>query len=172
VAVVAGPTGEDGYTILWHVPIDDESHMKYMLNFRRSKPLNAEIMQKIYDLHVVPGTDLETWRNRENRWKQDRAEMKDGWFAGMGPSFSVHDNFVSESMGPIFDRSKENLGYTDKAIVAARRLILNGIDNMASGTALVGRTSDANSGVLDDMIVSSEILDDPAKFRYEALVED
>jgi phthalate 4,5-dioxygenase oxygenase subunit len=172
VAIVAGPTGEDGYTILWHVPIDDESHMKYMLNFRRSKPVNAEIMQKIYDLHVVPGSDLETWRNRENRWKQDRAEMKDGWFAGMGPSFSVHDNFVSESMGPIFDRSNENLGYTDKAIVAARRLILTGIENMASGATLVGRTSDANSRILDDMVVTSEILDDPAKFRYEALIED
>ena len=54
-AVVAGPTGEDGYTLLWHVPITDEVHTKYMLNFRRSGPINTEALRKAYELHVIPG---------------------------------------------------------------------------------------------------------------------
>ena len=83
-AVVAGPTGEDGYTLLWHVPITDEVHTKYMLNFRRSGPINTEALRKAYELHVIPGTNLETRRNRENRWLQDREEMKAGWFARHG----------------------------------------------------------------------------------------
>ena len=68
VAIVAGPTGEDGYTLLWHVPVTDEMHMKYMLNFRRSGPINAVGLRKAYELHVIPGSDLQTWRNKENRW--------------------------------------------------------------------------------------------------------
>lgn len=165
MAVVAGPTGEDGYTVLWHVPISDDVHMKYMLNFRRSGPINAEVMRKVYELHVIPNTNLETHRNRENRWLQDRAEMKDGWFAGLGPSFSVHDNFVTESMGPIYDRSQERLGYSDKAVVAARRLILGGIADMAAGKEPMGRHHDPESAKLKDMVVRSYLVEDRNNYK-------
>ena len=121
VAVVSGPTGDNGYTLLWHVPESDDVHIKYMLNFQRTGPINQEMMKKAYEWHVIPGTNLETRRNKENRWLQDREEMNTSWYAGLGPSFSVHDNWVTESMGPMYDRSKENLGYSDMAVVAARR---------------------------------------------------
>ena len=165
VAIVAGPTGEDGYTTLWHVPVTDEVHIKYMLNFRRSGPINVEAMRKAYKSHVIPDTDLETRRNRENRWLQDRNEMKDGWFAGMGPSFSVHDNFVTESMGPIYDRSNEHLGYSDKAVIAARRLILAGIADMAAGKQPVGRHHDAKSARLKDLVVRSYLVQDRNNYK-------
>jgi phthalate 4,5-dioxygenase oxygenase subunit len=168
-AVVAGPTGEDGYTLLWHVPITDEVHTKYMLNFRRSGPINAEALRKAYELHVIPGSNLKTRRNRENRWLQDREEMKGGWFAGMGPSFSVHDNFVTESMGPIYDRSQERLGYSDQAVVAARRLILAALADMAAGKEPVGRHHDAQSALLKDLVVRSYVVEDRNNYKENVL---
>ncbi len=164
-AVVAGPTGEDGYTLLWHVPITDEVHTKYMLNFRRSGPINADGLRKAYELHVIPGTSLETRRNRENRWLQDREEMKTGWYAGMGPSFSVHDNFVTESMGPIYDRSKERLGYSDQAVVAARRVLLAAIADLAAGKEPPGRHHDTEAALLKDLVVRSYIVDDRNNYK-------
>ncbi len=164
-AVVAGPTGEDGYTLLWHVPITDEVHTKYMLNFRRSGPINADGLRKAYELHVIPGTSLEARRNRENRWLQDRDEMKTGWYAGMGPSFSVHDNFVTESMGPIYDRSKERLGYSDQAVVAARRVLLAAIADLAAGKEPPGRHHDAEAALLKDLVVRSYIVDDRNNYK-------
>jgi phthalate 4,5-dioxygenase len=168
-AVVAGPTGEDGYTVLWHVPITDEVHTKYMLNFRRSAPINADALRKAYELHVIPGTNLETRRNRENRWLQDREEMNAGWFAGLGPSFSVHDNFVTECMGPIYDRSKERLGYSDQAVVAARRFLLAAIADVAAGKEPAGRHHDAESALLKDLVVRSYIVDDRNHYKDNVL---
>jgi len=171
VAIVAGPTGEDGYTLLWHIPVTDEMHMKYMLNFRRSGPINAVGLRKAYELHVIPGSDLQTWRNKENRWLQDREEMRDAWFAGMGPSFSVHDNFVSESMGPICDRTKERLGYSDLAVVAARRLLLAGIADMAAGKQPLGRFPDPEAAKLRDLVVRSYIVADRNNYKDSVLAD-
>jgi phthalate 4,5-dioxygenase len=47
-----------------------------------------------------------------------------------GESFSgvsgvqIEDAMIQESMGPLYDRTKENLGATDLAVVRMRRLML------------------------------------------------
>ncbi len=170
LAIVAGPTGEDGYTALWHVPVSDSVHIKYMVNYKRSGPINSEMLRKVYELHVIPGTDLQNRRTKENRYLQDREEMKDKWFAGLGPSFSVHDNFVTESMGPIYDRSKERLGYSDMAVVAARRFILAAIADMEAGKEPQGRIHDPQAARMDDIVVRSYIVDD--KNNYKAGIQN
>jgi nitrite reductase/ring-hydroxylating ferredoxin subunit len=166
-AAVSGPTGDNGYTVLWHVPESDEVHIKYMLNFQRVGEINHEMLRKAYEWHVIPGTDLEPRRKRENRWLQDREEMKASWYAGLGPSFSVHDNWVTESMGPIYDRSREFLGYSDMAVVAARRQILVGIADMESGKEPIGRHHDDESAKMKDMVVKSYIIDNPNDYKKD-----
>jgi hypothetical protein len=42
---------------------------------------------------------------------------------------------LQEGMGPIVDRSKERLGTSDKAIIAARQLLLEAIAAVAAGNA-------------------------------------
>ena len=112
----------------WHVPIDDERHWKYMLVFSREAPLDKEKFRRRYAAEI----DSNYWpvRNPTNRYLQDRAEMKNKTFAGMGLFFAEHDLFATESMGPIRDRTQEHLGHTDKAIIAARRLLLKMIRKM------------------------------------------
>ena len=169
LAIVAGTTGEDGYSALWHTPVNDTEHVKFMLNFKRSAPINRELMQKLFEMHVDPATG-ENRRTRANRFLQNRAEMKTGWFIGMGPSFTVHDNFVTESMGPIYDRSKEKLGYSDMAVVAARRLLLKGIADVEAGREPPCRIHDAQTAQMADVVVRSYIVAD--KSRYKESVFD
>jgi hypothetical protein len=115
-------------------------------------------------------------RNRENRWLQDREQMKNGWFAGIGPSFGLHDNWATEAMGPLFNRANEHLGYGDRAIVAARRTLLEAMTDMESITKeskpLPFRCTDKESmrDTITEIVVASMI--SPDKDRYRELFQD
>ena len=50
---------------------------------------------------------------------QDRDEMLGGSYSGMGRSFQDHDRFAAECQGPIYDRTQEHLGTTDRPVIAA-----------------------------------------------------
>ncbi|HEY4684968.1 MAG TPA: hypothetical protein VII57_02870 [Dehalococcoidia bacterium] len=43
------------------------------------------------------------------------------------------DQAMTESMGPIYDRTKEHLGTTDQAIIYMRRLLINAAKELAGG---------------------------------------
>ena len=47
---------------------------------------------------------------------------------------NTQDHAVQESLGPIVDRSQEHLGSTDKAVIMARRLILNAVKTVQDGS--------------------------------------
>ena len=55
-------------------------------------------------------------------------------FIGLGTVFASHDKFATEGEGPIQDRTTEHLGYTDKAIAASRRGLLNAITAIEAGS--------------------------------------
>ena len=58
-------------------------------------------------------------------------------FTGMGFNFQAHDAFATESQGAIQDRTEEHLVSSDKAIVAARKLLLKAMTD-AGGSRGVG----------------------------------
>ncbi|HEY3115897.1 MAG TPA: hypothetical protein VGK54_04075, partial [Chloroflexota bacterium] len=45
-AAVPGGSRGDGYTVNWHVPIDDTHHWKYVVTFRRNVALNVEQIRR------------------------------------------------------------------------------------------------------------------------------
>jgi hypothetical protein len=51
----------------------------------------------------------------------------------MGFDINIHDQFACESQGPIQDRTRENLGSSDKGIVLYRRLLLDAIRRSEAG---------------------------------------
>jgi hypothetical protein len=51
----------------------------------------------------------------------------------MGFDINIHDQWACESPGRIADRTKENLGSTDKGIVLYRRLLVDAINKAAKG---------------------------------------
>jgi phenylpropionate dioxygenase-like ring-hydroxylating dioxygenase large terminal subunit len=119
-----------GYLVQWHVPIDDEHHWRYQLWYRREVPFEPD-ERGSSEREVLPGYRLA--RNRSNRYQQDREEMKSRSFAGLGANFSVHDACAIEGEGVILDRTREQLGYGDRAIVAARLMLLQAVRDVQAG---------------------------------------
>src|SRR5262249_46340619 len=76
-------------------------------------------------------------RNRQNNYLQDRRVQRTETFTGID-GVNVQDRAVQESMGAIVDRSREHLGPADKAVIQARRLLLQAIKTVESGGTPVG----------------------------------
>ena len=156
LCAVPGETGGDGYNMNWHVPIDDTHHWKYMLTFRRSKPLDREVFEKRNAEHVTE--DFRLKRNLANRYLQDRDEMKSKTFSGMGPFFPAHDAYATESQGPIQNRTEEHLVSSDQAIIAARKLLLKAAADLGEGREPDHVVRDPSKNRFPHLQVISEVL--------------
>ena len=126
-ATIPGPMSGDGYNLYWHVPIDDTHHWRYDIVFRRSAPMEEKDIERNQEILDELGPDYHPMRKKSNRYLQDRESMKTWSFSGMGRIFNVQDTAIVEGSGPIVDRTKEFLGPSDKAIIAARRMVLRAI---------------------------------------------
>jgi len=139
----------------WHVPIDDTHHWKYQLTTVWTgsldrKKLNAGSADDLKtDYHLI--------RNTENRFLQDRGEMKDTTFAGMGFNIQVHDVWATAGEGPIQDRTTEHLGYTDKVITAARRQLLDAVRTVQEGGEPKYVVRDASANSFGHMVSFNEV---------------
>jgi phthalate 4,5-dioxygenase oxygenase subunit len=140
----------------YHVPIDDTHHWKYRIAFDTAKPVDKERMRAEDAKEVTP--DYHHRRTEENRFLQDRDEMKARSFIGMGPNFQVHDLWATTGEGPIQDRTKEQLGYTDKAIAAARRQLLSAIREMQEGNEPPYILRDAKENHFQHLLAINEVV--------------
>lgn len=150
-----GQTGGDGYTVNWHMPIDDTHHWKFAFVYSRSKPLSREATLRGRS-EMTDGYRL--IRNKANRYLQDRDSMRDKSFSGIGQSFQAQDLCVTEGEGPVQDRTREHLATSDKAIVAARKLILRGIRDVQDGGEAPSVQRGAGSDGFPDLAVLSEVV--------------
>ena len=106
------------------VPMDDDSCVAWTVTFHPTRPLtNAELdaMHSGKGVHceLVPGT-FRPVANRENDYLMDRrAQVEKRSYSGI-KGIAMQDASLQESMGPIADRTKENLVSTDQPIVMAR----------------------------------------------------
>ena len=71
-------------------------------------------------------------RNKDNDWLIDRQVQKTETYSGI-EGINTQDHAVQESMGPIVDRTQEQLGTADRAIFATRRLLLQAIKTVQEG---------------------------------------
>jgi phthalate 4,5-dioxygenase oxygenase subunit len=68
----------------------------------------------------------------ENDYGIDREEQRHVTYSGVR-EFISQDFMVTESMGPIYDRTQERLGTSDKAIIRMRRLLMAAAKKVAAG---------------------------------------
>jgi phthalate 4,5-dioxygenase oxygenase subunit len=126
----------DGH--LW-TPIDDETCFVFntMYSYDANTPLPADIVQGWESRagrgpeHHIPGT-FKLIAGKSNDYFIDRQVQKTQTFTGIA-GVNTQDYALQEGMGAIVDRSLENLGTSDKAIVAMRRMMLRSIDAVAKG---------------------------------------
>ena len=119
---------------MW-VPMDDENCMVYNWGYSFDGPPLTEWEEMERALGRGPGEllpDFRSVRNRGNDWLIDRQVQKTESFTGI-EGINNQDLAIQESMGPIVDRTKENLSASDMAIVSVRRLLLEAARTVADG---------------------------------------
>jgi phthalate 4,5-dioxygenase oxygenase subunit len=126
------------------VPIDDENTIFHYWRYRLDRPVTdqeREFVRTQSGFRLGPDVDPETWelhRNPANNWLQNRAAMTAGtsWTGIDGAN--LQDIAVEESMGAIYDRTKEHLGTSDVAVIRMRRLLIDSARGLEQGGTPVG----------------------------------
>jgi phthalate 4,5-dioxygenase len=127
------------------VPIDDTHTMFYYFKYRYDTPITAEerMAHEAWSgfrmgIDIVDDREYRKVQSRENTWLQDRERMRAGSWTGIS-GVNMEDLAVEESMGTIYDRTKEHLGTSDVAVIRMRRLMLDSARALAeTGEAPVG----------------------------------
>ena len=118
------------------VPMDDENCMIYNWVYNYAgQPLTDADREEEVQLGRGPGemlADFRTRRNKSNDWMIDREVQKNETFTGI-EGINTQDQAIQESMGPIVDRTLENLSASDIAIVVARRMLISAASTVADG---------------------------------------
>lgn len=152
-----GQQGAGGYSVHWHVPIDDEHHWRYDFVYHAHHKLDKEALRARsageFDENYIPT------RNPENRFRQNRQEMKEFSFSGMGKWFPSHDMFAVRTPGAIHRRERENLSATDMVIAQGRRMLLDGMKAVEEGRDPPLTFRDPKENAFPDIIVTGELID-------------
>jgi phthalate 4,5-dioxygenase len=110
------------------IPIDDENCWTWSFDYHPVRALTDKERQAMKDgkgIHVayVPGT-YRPRANKDNDYLVDREAQKKGSTYSGVEGIAMQDASLQESMGPIVDRTKENLVSTDNGIIMARHRLL------------------------------------------------
>jgi hypothetical protein len=122
---------------MW-VPMDDETPMVYNWEYSPTdEPLSDEDRHEIERRlgngpHDVDQETFRSIRNRQNNYLLDRKVQKTESFTGID-GINTQDRAIQESMGAVVDRSREHLGPADRAVIQARRLLLEAVRTTAEG---------------------------------------
>jgi phthalate 4,5-dioxygenase len=157
------PDPDQGYWLHWHVPVDDMHHWKYVIAYRADAPIERAHFVRMFAAEVTP--DYLPIRTLENRFLQDRAEMQTRTYAGLGQSFQDQDRLATESQGPIYDRTREHLGVSDRPIIEQRKLMFQAIEAVAEGRTPAGISRDPQINPFAEMVTRSARLPRGADVR-------
>jgi hypothetical protein len=130
--------GSQKFKIAGHVwvPVDDENCMVWNWYYSLDEPLDDSERDESFWGNGPEFFDyahgFRSYFNRQNNWGIDRKVQRFETFSGIA-GINQQDRAVQEMMGPIVDRSKERLGQTDRAIIAARRLYLDAVKTVEDG---------------------------------------
>lgn len=137
----AGNWGEDSCDVGPHpwgvhlfVPADDDNNWYYEIRYHPG----MEVDQIEPDRFLIVGVDIDEFgrkikRRLENRYLQDREAMQaKRTFSGI-PGRPHEDMAMIESMGSIYDRTKEHLGLADVVTIQLRRRLLDSVRAIEDG---------------------------------------
>lgn len=125
------PTGVLGMEVrvrAW-VPMDDEHTLAYTINLAAPPPTRQVGRQIVGPVETLPNTSGWYGRfrpvpNQDNDYLIDRKEQKSVSYSGISAIF-IQDQAVTESMGPIYDRTGEHLGSSDQMVIRTRRRLVD-----------------------------------------------
>jgi len=134
-----------GEVMRWRVPIDDTHTMHFTVEFGATvngKPV-AKIMKDESEQGLV--------ESKPGIYKWDESI---NWFAR-----GDQDRVAQESQGPIYDRTKEHLGYTDRGVILLRRLYKESIEAVQKGLDPLGVVRNPAQNQMIRLIPHEDLLD-------------
>ena len=141
------PGNQHGVSGRAWVPIDDEHTWTFGYQSRDDRAYTQAEQDSIMEGFLFPprvtrgkfalkdGYIIDSWlpvANKENDYLIDREMQKHENFTGIW-GINEQDRGLQESMYPIVDRTREHLGTTDVAAVAARRMLLGMARDLQEG---------------------------------------
>jgi phenylpropionate dioxygenase-like ring-hydroxylating dioxygenase large terminal subunit len=152
------------------VPIDDETCWAWSFDYHPVRALTHEERQAMldgYGIHVRVDASYRPLQNRDNDYLMDRAAQKRGeTYSGIS-GIGMQDASLQESMGPIVDRTKENLVNTDNGIIMARHRLMRAARALAEkGVLPPGREHE------HQRVRSAAVVLPPDRAFIEAAAED
>ena len=116
------------------VPLDDEYNLLIFMRGRLDRPVTDEERRHARDPFAGwggyvertsdPRTRFYTRANLHNDYLRDRALEKE-LMLGIPFVVNLQDRAMTETMGPIYDRTQEHLGTTDAMVIYMRRRLLD-----------------------------------------------
>jgi len=134
-----------GEVMRWRVPIDDTHTMHFTVEFGaivNGKPV-AKIMKDDTEQGLV--------ESKPGVYKWDESI---NWFAR-----GDQDRVAQESQGPIYDRTREHLGYTDRGVILLRRLYKESIEAVQKGLDPLGVVRDPEQNQMIRLVPHEDLLD-------------
>jgi phenylpropionate dioxygenase-like ring-hydroxylating dioxygenase large terminal subunit len=129
------PRGDHSVHGHFWIPIDDETCWAWSYDYHATRaltPAERQAMRDGHGIHVtyVPGT-YRPAANKDNDYLIDREAQRRGETMSGVAGIAMQDASLQESMGPIVDRTKENLVSTDNGIIMARHRLLRAAKALA-----------------------------------------
>jgi phenylpropionate dioxygenase-like ring-hydroxylating dioxygenase large terminal subunit len=127
-----------GHTVHGHfwIPIDDENSWAWSYDYHPTRKISdaeRKAMQEGKGIHVAydaPGS-YRPRANKDNDYLMNRdAQARGETYSGI-EGIAMQDASLQESMGPIVDRTKENLVSTDNGIIMARHRLMRAAKALA-----------------------------------------
>jgi phthalate 4,5-dioxygenase len=133
------PRPGDAQLVRMWVPMTDERCWVMCVTWRPEAPLGAQELAALRNgenshRKVIPGTTTPVER-KDNDYLIDRQLQKTVSFTGIH-GIRAQDAMVTESAGPIADRTREHLGSSDVAVVAMRRTLIEAATKCAESGAV------------------------------------
>jgi phthalate 4,5-dioxygenase oxygenase subunit len=156
----------DGLQAVYQVPADDFTTWRYNVRLRRSGPMWPE------DLHAhrkQVGPDYQKLAKLSNDFLIDRARQRAFNYSGM-EGFATQDACVTESMGPICDRTQEHLGMSDLQVLGLRKKLLSAVQGAARGLDPGGLVYEAAENEFSGAACMDAMI--PAGARWQDLYVD
>jgi phenylpropionate dioxygenase-like ring-hydroxylating dioxygenase large terminal subunit len=159
------------------IPIDDETTWVFAFSYHPTRALTeGELVHmrggSAIHSELIPGTFAPV-HNKSNGYAAGAPDAKQPWMRIQ--NFQDQDVAITESMGPLYDRTQEHLGSTDNAIIQSRRRIINGAKALMNGQAPRANARDFSlrpvSVKLDrDIVKWSEAVAEPMEARPETFM--
>lgn len=124
------------------VPADDEHLVNWTITWHPTRPLKEEEVAALnagMSAHITaygpptngPYGDIRPAAGPDGDYGMDWEAHRDRMFCGI-PGFGMQDRAMTESQGPIYDRTRERLGTSDTAIVRVRRCLIDSARTLRS----------------------------------------